>query len=399
MLFGTAPLLHSKSIRLFLGVVLALLSGCQQMPRPAYSTSMNVASTSTAESTPSVRSSSKNLRVSKPAIVLVSATEDSPESSDETKSWFPGQRRSRAPSRLDPEEYDPPTLLPEIATGADHESRSSAFDDPDRLIPLNGLNGESDDEETENLLALIDQEESCCNSDDDGIISFKKDVCHLPRMLWDDNLSLYTWRNAIILGIAAGASVAIRDNLDHRVRYETAEHPIRWGEGSIVLRQFGEYTLQVPILAGTYALSLWTDCDKLHEFSLTAISAYSLSAMYTVAIKGITNTSRPTTEFENGHYGFPSYHASSTFCLAAVIDEYYGWKLGVPAYVMAGLVSWTRIDQREHDLSDVFFGAVMGVVIGKTISAAHLDAHPNFRVGPYFDAATKSSGVSVETRF
>ncbi len=235
--------------------------------------------------------------------------------------------------------------------------------------------------------------------DDDGVISFRKDVRNLLPMLWNDNLALYTWPNAIILGVAAGGSVAIRDNLDQPVRNYTAEHPLRWGEGSVVLRQFGEYTVQVPVLAGTYALSLFSDNDKLHEFSLTAISAYSLSAMYTVAIKGITNTSRPTTEFENGHYGFPSYHTSSTFCLAAVIDDYYGWKLGVPAYVMAGLVGWSRIDQREHDLSDVLFGAVMGVVIGKTISAAHLDAHPNFRVGPYFDARTKSTGVSIETKF
>jgi hypothetical protein len=230
-------------------------------------------------------------------------------------------------------------------------------------------------------------------------ISFRDDLKQLPRMLWDDNLSLFNWQNAIVLGVAAGGAVAVRDNLDQRVRQETAEHPLRWGEGSVVLRQFGEYTVQVPALAGVYALSLWTDNDKLHEFSKAALSAYGLSAMYTVAIKGITNTSRPTTQFENGHYGFPSYHASSTFAIAAVIDEYYGWEAALPAYVLAGLVGWSRIDQREHDLSDVLFGSVLGFVVGKTVAAAHLEKYSSFRVTPYYDPVSHGGGVNVETKF
>jgi membrane-associated phospholipid phosphatase len=232
------------------------------------------------------------------------------------------------------------------------------------------------------------------------VISLKEDIKQLPWMLWNDNLALYTWRNAVILGVAAGGAVAVRDNLDQRVRADTAAHPLRWGEGSVVLRQFGEYTVQVPALAAVYTVSLWVDDDGyLHEFSKSAISAYAISAMYTVLIKGITNTSRPTNQFEHGHYGFPSYHASSTFSLAAVVDEYYGWQWGVPAYIMAGLVGWSRIDQREHDLSDVLFGAVLGVVVGKTVAAVHMERYSNLRVTPYFDPATRTSGISVDTKF
>ena len=231
------------------------------------------------------------------------------------------------------------------------------------------------------------------------IISLREDLKQIPWMLWNDNLALYNWQNAVIIGVAAGGAVAIRDNLDNRVRQETAEEPLRWGQGSVVLRQFGEFAYQLPVMTGVYALSVWCEDDKLHEFSKTAFSAYGLSAIYTVAIKGITNTSRPTKEFENGHYGFPSYHASSTFCLAAVIDEYYGWQAGIPAYVLAGLVGWSRIDQREHDLSDVVFGSVLGFVIGKTVACAHLERYSGFRITPSYDPASGTAGVTVDTRF
>lgn len=230
-------------------------------------------------------------------------------------------------------------------------------------------------------------------------ISFRDDIMGLPSMFWNDAKSIVTWPNVVVLGAAAGVAVVLRDDVDQKVRYETAEHPLRWGQGSVTLRQFGEYSYQVPVLTGVYALSLWTECDQLHEFSLAAFSAYGLTALSTVTIKGITNTTRPTTQFQDGHYGFPSYHAASTFSLAAVIEEYYGWQVGLPAYALAGLVGWSRIDQREHDLSDVVFGSVLGFVIGKSVAAAHLDRRANMKITPYYDAQNRAAAVSFEKRF
>jgi hypothetical protein len=230
-------------------------------------------------------------------------------------------------------------------------------------------------------------------------IDWRADARGLFPMLWADTKSLFNWRSGIALGAAAGGAVAIRENLDGRVREHTARNPLRWGEGSEVLRQFGEFQYQVPVIAGVYGMSLWTEDEHLHEFSLSLISAYTLSAASTVAIKGITNTQRHTDAYQNGEYGFPSFHTSSTFSIAAVADEYYGWKVGVPAYVLAGLVGWSRIDQREHDLSDVVFGAALGFVIGKTVSAAHIERHSGMQVMPYYDPVQQTSGVQFEKRY
>jgi hypothetical protein len=303
----------------------------------------------------------------------------------------------RLPARPGPETFFRPNLARGLASPASGDTSLFGADEGEGLASPPLLAGENSP--TEDAPNFFDAEAEDSSAGEPHVISFRDDICGIPSMLWNDNLELYNWTNAIIIGAAAGGAVAIRDNLDKRVRQETAEEPLRWGQGSVVLRQFGEFAYQLPVLTGVYALSHWCEDDKLHEFSKAAFSAYGLSAMYTVAIKGITDTQRPTTEFQHGHYGFPSYHASSTFCLAAVIDEYYGWQVGVPAYVLAGLVGWSRIDQREHDLSDVVFGSILGFVIGKTVACAHLEHYSGFRVTPTYDPASGTTGVTVDTRF
>ncbi|HTI49666.1 MAG TPA: phosphatase PAP2 family protein, partial [Planctomycetaceae bacterium] len=80
-------------------------------------------------------------------------------------------------------------------------------------------------------------------------------------------------------------------------------------------------------------------------------------------------------------------------------DEYYGWPVGLPCYVLAGLVGWSRIDQREHDLSDVVFGSILGFVIGKSVAAAHMDGVTGCQVTPYYDPATHALGATFHKRF
>ncbi len=92
-------------------------------------------------------------------------------------------------------------------------------------------------------------------------------------------------------------------------------------------------------------------------------------------------------------------HVSSSVAVAAVLDEYYGHKIGIPAYLFAGLVAWERIDDREHDLSDVVFAAVLGYVIGQTIGADHHARFCGFDCVPYFDCATGASGVALQRDF
>ncbi|HID23847.1 MAG TPA: phosphatase PAP2 family protein, partial [Planctomycetaceae bacterium] len=188
----------------------------------------------------------------------------------------------------------------------------------------------------------------------------RQDVRSLFPSLWEDVRATLTWPNLLILGAAAGVSVAIHQDWDGKVRDYTAEHPDRWGEGSKFLGALGGPSVQLPVLFGTYGYSVAAQNDELHDLMLTMINAYAITTTTTVLIKAAVNTERPTPDWNGGQFGFPSYHTSSSFSFAAVLDEYYGPKVGLPAYALAGLIGWSRIDERDHDLSDVFFGAVLG---------------------------------------
>jgi hypothetical protein len=71
----------------------------------------------------------------------------------------------------------------------------------------------------------------------------------------------------------------------------------------------------------------------------------------------------------------------------------------LPAYVLGGLISWSRIDERDHDLSDVVFGAAMGYVIGKSVADFHLGGDGHVRLAPWCHPTEGATGVILETRF
>ncbi len=83
-----------------------------------------------------------------------------------------------------------------------------------------------------------------------------------------------------------------------------------------------------------------------------------LNQAVTLGLKYAINKKRP---FNNGDRAFPSGHTSTTFQSAAFIQKRYGWKLGIPAYALAGFTGYSRIIAQKHDGWDVLAGAVVGI--------------------------------------
>ena len=287
---------------------------------------------------------------------------------------------------------------PEIVTHS-HESSSLTaswkdlwFDDqPPPCCPYEAILCAGDDDDD----CEADIEPEICTGP-----CFRCDLAQGPGRLWADVKGIVNWNNGLFLAVAAGATVAMREtDADHEVREWAAKHPDRWGEGSKILNHVGDVRYQLPVLFGVYGYSVWTQDDELHDVTGTVLRAYAITSASATALKFITNTDRPSKHWNNGHYGFPSHHTATSFAIAAVLDEYYGTGVGIPAYVLASAIGFSRIDQQDHDLSDVFFGGAMGFVIGKAVAGRHLCGNSKLKFVPYTHPTDGTPGIGCETQF
>ncbi len=89
------------------------------------------------------------------------------------------------------------------------------------------------------------------------------------------------------------------------------------------------------------------------------IKAFSATVVLTHTFKTLIDKERPNGA-SDGH-AFPSGHTTCAFSGAAILHKRFGWKIGVPAYLLASYVGWSRINAKRHDLWDVLGGAVLGI--------------------------------------
>jgi membrane-associated phospholipid phosphatase len=54
-----------------------------------------------------------------------------------------------------------------------------------------------------------------------------------------------------------------------------------------------------------------------------------------------------------------------------VLQQHFGWRVGVAAYAAASYVAASRLQMRRHYLSDVAFGAALGILAGRTVGRSH----------------------------
>lgn len=91
-----------------------------------------------------------------------------------------------------------------------------------------------------------------------------------------------------------------------------------------------------------------------HDLAL-AVSRMELT---TYSLKYSINEQRPN----GGSQSFPSGHTATAFTGAEFIRRTYGWGYGVPAYLAASWVGWSRVATRNHYPRDVYAGAAIGIL-------------------------------------
>jgi membrane-associated phospholipid phosphatase len=118
------------------------------------------------------------------------------------------------------------------------------------------------------------------------------------------------------------------------------------------------------VVAVLFAAGRASDAGRFRATTYDWMHAFLINAGYTVLVKEVVRRERPNGEDQ---LSFPSGHASNAFALAAVAQGHYGWKEGVPAYALAGVIAVSRLQRNAHYLSDVLAGATLGYIVGRTV--------------------------------
>ena len=148
----------------------------------------------------------------------------------------------------------------------------------------------------------------------------------------------------------------------------------------------GAAPYQLGAAMATYSIGRAIGKPKVALIGADLVRAQLVSQAMTQGVKLAVGRARP----DGTQYSFPSGHSASAFATAAVLQRHLGWKAGIPAYAVATYVAASRIQVQRHYLSDVAFGAAIGMIAGRTVTIGRGEAR--FAVAPA--AAPGGAGVS-----
>ena len=126
----------------------------------------------------------------------------------------------------------------------------------------------------------------------------------------------------------------------------------------------GSTPFQLGLSAATYAFGRMSDSPRMTAVGADLFRAQLISQGLTMVAKQAVRRHRP----EGSGYAFPSGHTTVSFASATVLQRHFGWRVGAPAYAIASYVAMSRVQMQRHYLSDVAFGAALGIAAGHTIT-------------------------------
>lgn len=184
------------------------------------------------------------------------------------------------------------------------------------------------------------------------------------------------WEQVAGLTAITGALMAGADR-------EVADYHDRHRRGAVnnVMQDIGD-VLSPPAVA-LYGAAAWGTGLALsnHELTRGGFGAAEAAVYATLAsgvIKVAVGRSRPSSgagphDFSGGSWqdarqSFPSAHAAAAFAAARVLAPQLTAGERAGAYGAAALVSYSRVYQGDHWLSDVVFGAGLGYALGAALA-------------------------------
>lgn len=144
-----------------------------------------------------------------------------------------------------------------------------------------------------------------------------------------------------------------------------------------------EFALPAAALVAT---ALNRDGEGSRQMVLGALTNLAV----TYALKESISKGRPD---DNDNQSFPSAHTSVSFQAARFTHKRYGRKWGVPMYVAASFVGYSRIEDDRHDEWDVLAGAAIGILAAEMFTTRFKGADVQPIVAPGY------AGVHLRMEF
>lgn len=140
---------------------------------------------------------------------------------------------------------------------------------------------------------------------------------------------------------------------------------------------FGNPYKVLPTLVLLYGYGSIFKDRKAKEIALLSAESIFICSLFVYGLKVIGHRHRPgggkynkwdgpSLKFSN--LSFPSGHSAMAFCLAAVVSsKYKSPVIRAIAYGTAALTAFSRVHDKKHWASDVFFGAAIGYFVTRRI--------------------------------
>ncbi|MEZ6015065.1 MAG: phosphatase PAP2 family protein [Planctomycetota bacterium] len=225
------------------------------------------------------------------------------------------------------------------------------------------------------------------------------DLLSAPLSIWGDVSSLVrSPDNWVVLGGAAALGGVVQNADVDLWRYQERganESDLLPGGMSRFLDGAGDGWVLFSAASALYGYGLVSENQEHYLAGRTAFASMATSSVLTTALKVLVDAERPN----GGRHGYPSGHTALSMALASTLQTSYGWEVGLPLYLLSGLVAFQRMDSGAHDIDDVIVGAAIGYLSARQV---HRSRHFEFlgaRVMPFMDPSTATTGLSLTWSF
>lgn len=183
----------------------------------------------------------------------------------------------------------------------------------------------------------------------------------LFRLVGTDFKSFPNQQNLLWLAVGGGLS-----GLSHEADDDLTAHLSSSGAVGTLKpgRVIGGALAQAGAAFATYGIGRLAKSPATAAVGADLVRAQLLTQGITQGIKLVAGRTRP----DGTRHSFPSGHTSSAFATGTVLHQHFGWKVGIPAYGLATYVGASRLSENRHYLSDVIFGAALGVLAGRQVT-------------------------------